>query len=507
MPAAASATEPDSRMYLGIDLGTSEVKVLLLDAGHYVVAVTGESLQISRPRPLWSEQHPHEWWAALDGAMLRLAGQHGSAMARVRAIGLSGQMHGAVLLDASGEVLRPAILWNDGRSGDACAALESAVPELRGITGNLAMPGFTAPKLYWLRENEPEIHARTACVLLPKDWIRLRLTKERHTDYSDASGTLWLDVGARTWSDRMLSACGLSRAQMPSLVEGGAVAGCLHGAVARRWGLPEDIPVAGGAGDNAASAIGIGAVMPGQGFVSLGTSGVIFVCADRFLPNPDSAVHAFCHALPDRWHQMSVMLSAASALRWATQLTGRESEASLLNAAEALSLSQRTLAPLFLPYLAGERTPHNDPNAKGVLFGLTHEHGPGDVAHAVVEGVSYGLLDGFNSLDTELRSSVRELSLVGGGARSNYWAQLLATLLQRPLVLRAGAETAAALGAARLAWLADGGEEREVCRTAPERSRFEPDPSPDSSLHARYERSTPLSPQARTLCAERHSAT
>src|SRR5882672_1229504 len=187
MPAAASATEPDSRMYLGIDLGTSEVKVLLLDAGHYVVAVTGESLQISRPRPLWSEQHPHEWWAALDGAMLRLAGQHGSAMARVRAIGLSGQMHGAVLLDASGEVLRPAILWNDGRSEDACSKLETAVPRLRAITGNLAMPGFTAPKLVWVREHEPEIFARTACVLLPKDWIRWGMTGARYTDYSDAS--------------------------------------------------------------------------------------------------------------------------------------------------------------------------------------------------------------------------------------------------------------------------------------------------------------------------------
>src|SRR5258706_283242 len=488
-------------MYLGIDLGTSEVKVLLLDAGHHVVAVTGESLQVSRPRPLWSEQHPHEWWAALDRAVLRLAEQHRAAMAKVRAIGLSGQMHGAVLLDASGEVLRPAILWNDGRSRDACAALESAVPELRGITGNLAMPGFTAPKLYWLRENEPEIHARTACVLLPKDWIRFRLTGERHTDYSDASGTLWLDVGARNWSDRMLSACGLSRAHMPSLVEGSAVAGRLHGAVARRWGLPEDIPVAGGAGDNAASAIGIGAVMPGQGFVSLGTSGVIFVCADRFLPNPGSAVHAFCHALPDRWHQMSVMLSAASALRWAMQLTGRESEASLLGAAEALSPSQRALAPLFLPYLAGERTPHNDPNAKGVLVGLTHEHGPGDIAHAVVEGVSFGLLDGFNCLDTELRSSVRELSLVGGGARSSYWSQILATQLQRPLVLRDGAETAGALGAARLAWLADGGEEQEVCRVAPERRRFEPDRPCGSRVHNRYERFTRLYPQVRALWA------
>jgi xylulokinase len=371
--------------------------------------------------------------------------------------------------------------------------------ELRDITGNLAMPGFTAPKLVWLRENEPEIFARTACVLLPKDWIRLRLAGERHTDYSDASGTLWLDVGARKWSDRLLAACGMSRAQMPSLVEGSAAAGRLQGEIARRWGLPEDIPVAGGAGDNAASAVGIGAVMPGQGFVSLGTSGVIFVCADRFLPNPASAVHAFCHALPNRWHQMSVMLSAASALRWATKLTGRENEASLLAEAEALNPSQRASAPLFLPYLAGERTPHNDPNAKGVLFGLTHEHGPGDIAHAVVEGVSFGLLDGFAALDKQLRSTVTELSLVGGGARSSYWAQMLATLLQRPLVIRDGAETAGALGAARLGWLASGGSEAEVCRVAPERKRFEPDAGALGGLMGRYERFEKLYPKVRDL--------
>jgi len=490
-------------MYLGIDLGTSGVKVLLLDAYHQVAAVTGESLRVSRPHPLWSEQHPHDWWAALDKTMLRLATQHASAMAKVRAIGLSGQMHGAVLLDAAGEVLRPAILWNDGRSGQQCAELETNVARLRAITGNLAMPGFTAPKLLWVRETEPDLFARTSCVLLPKDWLRWGMTGERRTDFSDASGTLWLDVGERRWSDTMLSACGLTTAHMPKLVEGSAIAGRLHGDIARRWGLRAEIPVAGGAGDNAASAVGIGAVRPGDGFVSLGTSGVIFVCADRFLSNPVSAVHAFCHALPKRWHQMSVMLSAASALRWATQLTGRKNEAALLAEAQGMSAEQRASAPLFLPYLAGERTPHNDPNAKGVLFGLTHEHGPGDIAHAVVEGVSFGLLDGFNSLDPNLRSSVRELSLVGGGARSGYWAQLLATLLQRPLVLRAGAETAAALGAARLAWLADGGEEKEICHTAPERSHFEPDPSPDSTLRDRYGRFRELYSRVRAVNGER----
>ncbi|MEO8006776.1 MAG: xylulokinase [Betaproteobacteria bacterium] len=486
-------------MYLGIDLGTSEIKLLLLDEAHNVVAVAGESLKVSRPHPLWSEQHPYEWWAALDKAMLRLAAEHGDAMAQVKAIGLSGQMHGAVLLDAAGAVLRPAILWNDGRSADACAALATAVPRLRAITGNLAMPGFTAPKLLWVREHEPEIFARIGCVLLPKDWIRFGLTGARCTDYSDASGTLWLDVGARVWSEAMLSACGLKTGHMPKLIEGRSMAGRLHGDIARRWGLQADIPVAGGAGDNAASAVGIGAVLPGQGFVSLGTSGVIFVCTDRFLSDPVSGVHAFCHALPNRWHQMSVMLSAASALRWATQLTGRKNEAALLAEAEALDPSRRSRAPLFLPYLAGERTPHNDPDAKGVLFGLTHEHGAADIAHAVVEGVSFGLLDGFAALDKSVRSSVKELTLVGGGARSAYWARTLATLLQRPLVVREGSETAGALGAARLAWLAESGDEAQVCRVAPERRRFEPDANTFDAMQPRYEKFRKLYPALRTL--------
>lgn len=475
-------------MVLGIDLGTSGVKLLLLDPNHHVVAVADERLPISRPHPLWSEQHPYGWWAALDKAMLRLAATHAGAMARVRAIGLSGQMHGAVLLDDAGEVLRPAILWNDGRSTRQCDELETAVPRLRAITGNLAMPGFTAPKLLWVREHEPAIFARTACVLLPKDWLRWGMSGERVSDYSDASGTLWLDVGGRRWSETMLAACGLTTAHMPKLAEGSAPAGRLNGDIARRWGLPAGIPIAGGGGDNAASAVGIGAVAPGDGFVSLGTSGVIFVCADRFLSNPASAVHAFCHALPKRWHQMSVMLSAASALRWATQLTGRRNEAALLAEVQALSDDRRASAPIFLPYLAGERTPHNDANAKGLLHGLTHDHGPADIGHAVVEGVSFGLLDGLNALDRPLRATVKELSLVGGGARSAYWAQMLATILQRPLVIREGAETAGALGAARLAWIADGGSEAEVCKPAPERRRFEPDAKALAGLLERYER-------------------
>jgi len=476
-------------MYLGIDLGTSELKLLLLGPDRSIVATEGEPLTVSRPRPLWSEQHPQDWWTALDTAMRRLAARHAPALAAVRAIGLSGQMHGAVLLDAAGQVLRPAILWNDGRSSPQCAQLEMDVPALHAIAGNLAMPGFTAPKLLWVREHEPQVFERVACVLLPKDYLRWRLTGERATDCSDAAGTLWLDVGARRWSDQLLAACGLTRSQMPSLHEGSAVAGRLRDEVARGWGLAAGIAVAAGGGDNAASAVGIGAVAPGQGFVSLGTSGVIFVCADRFLPNPRQAVHAFCHALPDRWHQMSVMLSAASALSWATQLTGQANEAALLARAQALTPDERTRAPLFLPYLAGERTPLNNPRAQGVLFGLTHESGAGAIAHAVVEGVAFGLLDGFASLDPALRARIESLDLVGGGSRSAYWARLVATVLQRPLVLREAASASAALGAARLAWLADGGRVEDVCRVAPVAQRFDPDPllaAHISERHARF---------------------
>jgi xylulokinase len=331
-------------MFLGIDLGTSEVKALLLDERHRIVATTGERLTLQRPRPLWSEQHPVDWLTATDKALLRLAVEQPAEMAAVSAIGLSGQMHGAVLLDAADEVLRPAILWNDGRSGAACAALEAAVPRLHTITGNLAMPGFTAPKLWWVREHEPEVFDHVRSVLLPKDWLRFKLTGEKVSEMSDASGTLWLDVGRRRWSSEVLAACGLDFEQMPRLVEGSKVSGALNPVLATRWGLTPSIPVAGGGGDNAASAVGIGAVRPGQGFVSLGTSGVIFLASDRFRPNPASAMHAFCHALPDAWHQMSVMLSAASALRWVRELLGLPSEEALLELVPTLTPSQRAAA-------------------------------------------------------------------------------------------------------------------------------------------------------------------
>jgi xylulokinase len=474
-------------VYLGIDLGTSELKLLLLDEQHRIVASVGEPLVVSRPRPLWSEQVPGDWWKALDAAMQRLHVEQPAAMAAVRAIGLSGQMHGAVLIDAREVVLRPAILWNDGRSAAQCAALEAALPALHTIAGNLAMPGFTAPKLLWVREHEPHLFEKTARVLLPKDWLRLQLTGEHATDMSDASGTLWLDVGKRCWSHELLRACGLTQAHMPRLFEGNELTGALRPMRADRWGLRAGIAVAAGGGDNAASAVGIGAVQPNQGFVSLGTSGVIFLAADRFRPNPRAAVHAFCHALPRRWHQMSVMLSAASALRWARELLGLSSEVALLERVARLTPAQRARAPLFLPYLSGERTPHNDPHAKGVLFGLTHEHDAAAIGYAVLEGVSFGLVDGWAGLQVDARE-VTGLSLVGGGARSALWAQLLASSLGVTLRIHEGGEAGGALGAARLAWLADGGNESDVCRSAPATHEFAPDRAEAALLAPRHER-------------------
>ena len=494
-------------MYLGLDLGTSELKALLLDEQHATVASASAPRSVQRPHPRWSEQAPADWWAATDLVMQRLAAAHPAAMAQVRGLGLSGQMHGAVLVDAANQVLRPAILWNDGRSGAECAELQRRVPRLHAITGNLAMPGFTAPKLLWLARHEPALFARIDGVLLPKDWLRLQLCGERIGEMSDAAGTLWLDVAARRWSTELLGACGLREAQMPRLVEGSAPAGTLLPALARRWGLRSaaegGVLIAGGGGDNAASAVGMGVVRPGQGFLSLGTSGVIFLAGDSFSANPAQAVHAFCHALPGRWHQMSVMLSAASSLRWVTQLLGQPDEATLLAQVARLDDAQRARAPIFLPYLSGERTPHNNPAAQGVFFGLDASHGAAEMGYAVIEGVAFGLLDGWRALGQGAApAGVSALSLVGGGARSALWAQLLASALGVALLSHPGSEAGGALGAARLAWLADVGDLGDlgdatgpsaalidrVCPVPPVAHRFEPDAAQQAALAPRYAR-------------------
>lgn len=473
-------------MFLGLDYGTSEVKVLLMDAQGQIIAVQGVSLTVARLQPMWSEQVPADWWAATLNALQKLRVQVPELYAQIKAIGLSGQMHGAVLLDAAHEVLRPAILWNDVRSHVECDELTAAVPNLHELAGNLAMPGFTAPKLLWVAKHEPAIFARVDKVLLPKDYIRFLLTGQFVSDMSDAAGTLWLDVARRDWSDELLAATGLNRAHMPSLVEGSTNSGEVLASVAAQLGLPAGLMVAGGGGDNAASAVGIGAVNTGDGFISLGTSGVLFVVNDKYRPNPAAAVHAFCHALPHRWHQMSVMLSAASALRWLCQ-TVSVNEKELLAEVELLDDVQN--APLFLPYLSGERTPHNDPHAQGVFFGMTFATTRAHLAYAVIEGVSFGLLDGLNALRAA-GTQVNELSLVGGGSRSAYWAQLLADVLRVTIHTHVGSEAGGALGAARLGALAFGLHEADVCVKPPIAATFEP----RAFDGARYERFKSLYP-------------
>ena len=485
-------------MYLGIDLGTSEVKALLLDANHKVVAVAGAPLALSRPHPHWSEQDPADWWRATEAAVVALRGLAPAAFAEVRAIGLSGQMHGATLLDAADRVLRPAILWNDTRAAAECDELTRRFPALPQVSGNLAMPGFTAPKLLWVAKHEPAVFAQVASVLLPKDWLRLCLTGEKVGEMSDAAGTLWLDVERRAWSPELLEATGLGVRHMPRLVEGSEVSAQLRPEVAQAWGLREGIAVAGGGGDNAASAIGIGAVLPGAGFLSLGTSGVMFVVTDRFRPNPASAVHAFCHAVPGRWHQMSVTLSAASSLAWATRLLRAEGEAALLEQAAALTDEERDAAPIFLPYLSGERTPHNDAAAQGLLFGLNHDTDAARIAWAVIEGVAFSMCDGLAALQAA-GTTVGTLSLVGGGSRSALWGQLLASALDLELHVPEGGAAGGALGAARLAWLADGGEEAAVCVVPATQTVFKPRAAEHARLAPRYARYRALYPATRGL--------
>jgi xylulokinase len=473
-------------MFLGIDLGTSELKALLLSETHAVIGSARAALAVQRPQALWAEQQPDAWWRALDDVMQQLQHAHPQAMARVQGLGLSGQMHGAVLLDATDAVLRPAILWNDGRSAAQCAQLQHALPELGAITGNLAMPGFTAPKLLWVRAHEPALFERVRRVLLPKDWLRLRLTGEAVSEMSDAAGTLWLDTGRRDWSDTVLAACGLNRSHMPRLVEGSAVSAHVRPELCRRWGLPTHLPVAGGAGDNAASAIGMGIVAAGEGFVSLGTSGVVFVAGDRFAPRPAQAVHAFCHALPQRWHQMSVMLSAASALSWARERLGYADEAALLADAATLAPAAQDAAPFFLPYLSGERSPHNNPHVRAAWLGLSAAHNRADLAWAVVEGVGFGLRDGLDTLDRA--GGQHGFSLVGGGARSAWWGGLLAHQLNLRLHTHAHGELAGAIGAARLGWLAAGGALADVCPRPAAVLTHEPDADTHARLAQRQQR-------------------
>ncbi len=443
-------------VFLGIDVSTTATKALLVDAAGQVLAVHAVEYGFETPRPLWSEQDPELWW---QGAMksirgvLAAAGLPGSA---VTAIGLTGQMHGLVLLDEAGRVLRPAILWNDQRTQAECDEIHQRIARQRflQITGNLALTGFTAPKVLWVRRHEPELYRRARHILLPKDYVRLKLTGEYAMDKADGAGTVLMDLKARDWSPEVLAALEIPPAWLPPLYEGTQITGRLTAEAAGACGLLPGTPVAAGGGDQAAQAVGVGAVSEGIVALTLGTSGVVFAAVDQPLVEPGGRLHAFCHAAPGMWHLMGVMLSAAGSLRWYrdTLAPGLPYDELLAPAAQVPPGADGLL---FLPYLTGERTPHPDPLARGAFVGLTVRHTRAHLTRAVLEGVAFGLRDAFDLLQASGLGAIRQVRLSGGGARSPLWRQILADILEAELVTVNTTE-GAAYGAALLAGVSAG---------------------------------------------------
>ncbi|MBY2933906.1 xylulokinase [Rhizobium leguminosarum] len=482
-------------MYLGLDLGTSGVKAMLIDGDQKIVGSANGSLDVSRPHSGWSEQEPAHWVRATEEAVAGLKAKHPKELAAVKGIGLSGQMHGATLIDATDKVLRPCILWNDTRSYVEAAALD-ADPRFRALTGNIVFPGFTAPKLAWIEKHEPDVFAKIAKVLLPKDYLRLWLTGEYISEMSDSAGTSWLDTGKRAWSSELLAATKLSEEQMPALVEGTEQAGKLRSELAAQWGISGDVVVAGGAGDNAASACGMGTVSDGAAFVSLGTSGVLFAANASYLPKPESAVHAFCHALPNTWHQMGVILSATDALNWHSGVTGK-SAADLTG-----ELGETLKAPTgvtFLPYLSGERTPHNDAVIRGAFIGLEHESSRVVLTQAVLEGVAFAIRDNLEALRSA-GTGISRVTAIGGGSRSRYWLASIATALDVPVDLPADGDFGAAFGAARLGLIAATGVDPvSVCTPPVTAGTIEPVAALSDAYEDAYKRYRALYPAIKSL--------
>ena len=467
-------------MYLGLDLGTSGLKGVVIDQAQRIVAEATAPLTVSRPADGWSEQSPADWIAAAEAVFTAIPP---AVLAAINGIGLSGQMHGATLLDKANNVLRPCILWNDTRAFSEAAALD-ADPRFRRVTGNIVFPGFTAPKLVWVKAHEPEVFRRVAKVLLPKDYLRLWLTGEHVSEMSDAAGTSWLDTGKRDWSDALLACTDLSRDHMPSLVEGSDVSGHLRPDLARRFGLPAGIVVAGGAGDNAASGIGVGVVKAGQAFVSLGTSGVLFAANDGYRPDAATAVHTFCHATPGTWHQMGVILAATDALNWFARLAGTDA-ATLTAGLGSLRAPGKTR---FLPYLGGERTPLNDAAIRGAFIGLEHATDRDAATRAVLEGVTFAIRDCRDAL-AATGTKITRLLAVGGGTRSDYWLTAIATALGTPISLPVAGDFGGAFGAARLAIMAATGAGPEIASLPAIDRTIEPDIPLTEAFdegHARY---------------------
>ena len=486
-------------MYVGLDLGTSSLKAIIMEEEGKVVASASRSLDVSRPHAGWSEQNPHHWWRAVDEALISLSQSHPKEMSSVSAIGLSGQMHGLVALDEAHQVLRPAILWNDTRNAAEAAELDQTVPEFRSLGGNAVMAGFTAPKAVWLARHEPDIFKQTKYILLPKDYVRLCLSGDCASDMSDASGTLWMDVKARRWSEPLLAACDLTEAQMPRLYEGTEVTGQLRDELVQRWGMTGPVFIAAGGGDNASAAVGLGVVKPGDGFVSLGTSGVVFTVTDDFAPAAAQGAHAFCHALPHQWHQMGVILAASDCVNWLSEITGQTAaELAKLAASKAQDITDL----YFHPYLSGERTPHNDAGARGGFIGLRRGHDAGDMMLAVMQGVAFAMVDAMDVL-TKAGASPEQLIATGGGANNHDWLRLIASLSAYPLIVPEQSDEGAALGAARLAALSTGRSVEDICQQPPIQTIIQPDEATHAALHQMRETSQHLFQAIRPLLGTR----
>jgi len=481
---------------LGIDVGTTGSKALLTDADGVVKASATTEYPMFTPQPLWAEQSPNDWWKASVTSIQRVLSEGGVKPSQVAGVGLTGQMHGLVLLDAQGEVLRPCIMWNDQRTAAQCAAITRKVgaENVLRLTGNPVLPGFTAPKIVWVREHEPEVYEKVAKVLLPKDYVRYRLTGGFFSEVSDASGTSMFDVGQRRWSDEMLKALAVPRQWLPEVTESPVASAHVTARAARETGLLEGTPVVGGGGDQAAQAVGTGITVEGIVSATLGTSGVVFAASDTYRVEPQGRLHAFCHAVPGMWHLMGVMLSAGGSFRWYRDTLGDVERArageSGQDAYDLLTEAAAEVDPgceglLFLPYLTGERTPYPDPNARGVFFGLTLRHRKAHMTRAVLEGVTYGLRDSLE-LMRALGLSIEQVRASGGGARSPLWRQILADVFDTEIVT-VNVTEGAAYGAALLAAVGVGvyGGVAEAC-DAVIRVTSRTEPGPAASEYADY---------------------
>ncbi len=460
-------------MYLGIDIGTSAIKAVLVAANGELLAQSAAALGISSPHHLWSEQNPDDWWQAVQSACQQLP----DIRRNIAAIGLSGQMHGLVCLDRDMQIIRPAILWNDGRSYAECEQMQKAMPEIGQLAGVPPMPGFTAPKLLWMQKHEPENHSRIAHILLPKDYIRFRMSGELATDKSDAAGTMWLDQQTRGWSQALcdISACNID--WLPQLYEGTEITGELTAKAAEKLGLAANIPIVAGGGDAAAGAVGIGAVSDGDAFLSLGTSGQLFVVTDSYRANPQSAVHAYAHCIRDMWFQMAAMLNGASPLNWYSSFTGIQIE-ELLKEAETGRDDDNLL---FLPYLTGERTPHNDPHIRAGWNGIGPDTERAAMTRALLDGIAYSFCDGLAAINAA-GTNITNPAAIGGGARSDLLLQTIADATGLAIHRCKDALTGPAFGAARLAAIADNGLKiAEIATKPPTEQTFHPD-------HSRHDR-------------------